>query len=359
MPAIVLIDDDPDVLRGLGMQVGEALRDGEATIREWQPNADGPPLEELARIIGDDTALVVTDYDLSKTKSGILGDSVVRWCQRNIIPAALYTRGDHADMPSIPDLFELKLTRNESAGHYIAQLYRGFVATDRAVSTIIRDEALRSPASVLAHVVGEPNLEFEFAQYAVRLGDSSGALTTRVRRTAPADAHPPVPDKAEVRRVLSYVLGHLMVNAVIRYPGPMLPIAALCAYIGTTLNEAEVLNDLFADARYDGPFGSLDRIYWRTKVDAVLEGLIPPDVESDPNIIRRRAVEAAVERTLDRHGCPRCGGVNGGFFCPFTAHAVCERGDCSTASNSWLPPGATACRIELDFFDEWAPLLGF
>lgn len=150
-----------------------------------------------------------------------------------------------------------------------------------------------------------------------------------------------------------------MVNAVLPYPGPLLSMAALCGYVGTTPKESDILARVFANALYQGPFGSLEEIYWRSRADDIIDSLLPPGEEHEPYVIRRRAVERAVGHELDTHECTRCGGVNGGFFCPFTRRAVCERGDCSTASTSWLPLGATACRIESDFFEEWAPLLGY
>ena len=60
-------------------------------------------------------------------------------------------------------------------------------------------------------------------------------------------------------------------------------------------------------------------------------------------------------------GCTRdgCGGTKGGFSCPFTRRAVCERVDCSSTASSWVPSGAYACRVERDSLrGERAPILG-
>jgi hypothetical protein len=356
----LLIDDNDELLRGLEEQIGAELPPEEGIVRVWQPTAEGaPPLEQLETHVRDDVVLVVTDFDLSRTRSGILGDSIIRWCQRRALPAALYTRGDQAQVPAVPDLFELKIPRDTPPGKYIAELYRGFVDVNTAVGPVIRDFEARSPASVLAQVLGDADLEYELAQYTVRLGDTSGALTTLVRQTAPREAEPPAPSTAEIQRVLAYVLGHLMVNAILPYPGPLLSMAALCGYIGTAPEEAATLARVFAKAAYRGPFGSLDQTFWRSKVDTEIGELLSPEEPHESYVIRRRAVEQAVDRELAPHECLRCSGINGGFFCPFTRRPVCERGDCSTASTSWLPPGATACRIEMDFFEEWAPLLGY
>lgn len=359
MSMILIIDDDADLLAKLVSDVRSEFPIDSATVHSWSPSGtDGPALEKLKQVMGGDTSLVVTDYDLSLGRAGILGDSIIRWCQRQAIPAALYTRGNTGDVPVVPDLFELKIPR-ESAGRYVAELHRGFQSLRESVLETLKQETARSPAAVLALVLGQPDLEHEFARYAVRLGGSSGALTTRVQKTAPADADPPAPEPAEIGQVMSYLLGHLMVNAVLRYAGPLLSLDALCGYIGTSTDESGELEALFTPALYAGPFADLGKFYWRHLIDQRLEEVLSDDTDVNLYTIRRLAVEEILDRKLQTHGCPRCFGQNGGFFCPFTNRPVCERGDCSTASNSWLPPGAHLCRIEMDFFEEWAPLLGF
>lgn len=357
MAKIILIDDDPAVLTNLGERVREELSEGEAFIEEWNPsNDDQSAIDELPGRVGDDTILLVTDYDLSRSKALVYGDSIIKWCQRNTVPAALYSRGDIGSPTHIPDLFELKVPREER-GRHIVELYRGFSMLARNINGIDAVENVRGLAGILARVLGEPNLEHEFAQYSMQLGEATGALTERVMRTAPDDADPERPSTQEIKRVLTYVLGHLLVNSVLRYPGPLLTLQALCAYIGTSPEEGQYLAEILAKTEYTGPFSGPGRTYWRYKVDEVIEGLPEPDGAISPYRFRRQSLERLIQRPLAPHGCDRCDGLNGGFYCPFTRRPVCERGDCSTGSNSWLPLGATVCRIELSFFEEWAPLL--
>lgn len=361
MGKILLIDDQQAVLDELRDRIRAELPEHEARIEAWLPRGETEPdpLSALKEKVGNDTVLVVTDWDLTISKAGVYGDTLVAWCKRQAIPAALYSRGDIRDPTEKPDLFEVKIPRGEKDGWHIAQVYRGFEGLATAIDQVVWQHPTRGPATVLANILGEPDLEHEFAQYALQLGDASGALTTRVMKTAPANAHPARPSDVEIRRVLTYVLGHLLLNSVFAYPGPLLPMPALCGYVGTTAAEVEALAEVFADASYTGPFSSLKRIYWRYRVDEIIERNLAPGVESEVYNIRRNAVEHAIGRPLALHECERCGGINGGFYCPFTKRPVCERADCSEGSNSWLPLGATACRIEMDFFEEWAPVLGF
>ncbi|HKO20532.1 MAG TPA: hypothetical protein VJU82_16780 [Acidobacteriaceae bacterium] len=369
MPSILLIDDQEQALAELESAIRRQLSEHEGRILRWLPDPHGrPAIEQWREHVSGDVALVVTDYDLSRGQFGLLGDSVLRWCQQEAIPAALYSRGNYATLPTVPDLFELNVHISEpDIGRTIVDIFRGFVAIDAGVQGIELDDCYRNPAAVLARVLDHPELEYEFAQYTVRLGSAGGALFGRLQSThvAGAGTKPPngAPQQeghtAEVRRLLTYVVGHLMVNAVLPYPGPLLTMAALCGYIGTSLEEAATLSKHFAKARYAGPFGTSHEIYWRFEVDSILAKAYPADTSLSEYTARRAAVEALEGRALAHHTCPRCGGVNGGFFCPFTKRAVCQREDCSVASNSWLPPGASACRIEADFFEEWAPLLGY
>jgi hypothetical protein len=184
-------------------------------------------------------------------------------------------------------------------------------------------------------------------------------LADRVIETAPDDQEPSDERK---RRLLSYIIGHLLLNAVLRFPGPIMSMRALKAYTASDEADAPDILALFAPAAYAGPFSRLDTFFWLSKVDEILDtyiGALPADVQTETSgEMNRKAIEAHLNRDLARHGCPRCQGANGGFYCPLTQRTVCLRQDCSVGSNSWIPAGARLCRIERDFFDEWAPVLG-
>lgn len=182
--------------------------------------------------------------------------------------------------------------------------------------------------------------------------------------------------------MLTYLVGHVLLNAVLAYPGPLLRGDALCAYLAVGDQSRALVEELFKEARYDGPFSTAASYFWRHKIDATIERLsAAPDVDAciDRDIqaygeddfgvgdFHRCVVEAALNRTrvddgksmdIQRHDCSRCDGRKGGYWCPMTRRAVCERDACSVAGSRWVPPGAELCRIERDFHDEWAPILG-
>lgn len=363
MSSILLIDDDSKLLQELAAELDAHLAGGEAEVRLWVPTKDeADTLAVFTNKIDLDTLLVVTDYDLTaQGRTGLFGASIVGWCQARAIPVGDFSRGNISALPKEPNLFELRVpTEARAAAIFIAAVFRGFRAIRDALAA--RPDLLetkRSPAAVLAEVLGVPAAESQFALYGMRLGTNAAALMDRIIRTAPDNVEPEIGEK---QVLLCYIVGHILLNAVLRFPGPILSSRALIAYLGSGASEETGICEFFSEAKYDGPFSGLAQYFWLSKVDSILRGLIsalPPDFNAEtPGQLNREALELRLGRKLSRHDCPRCGGQNGGFLCPFTGRTVCQRPDCSVGSNSWIPPGAKLCRVERDFYEEWAPILG-
>lgn len=355
MPAILFIDDKPDQVDGLIKQVREKLGEDNVELRSWVPT-EKDSKKALGEHLSNDTTLVVTDQDLTEAQLGLFGSTIIEWCQQRAVPVADYSRA-LGELKKEPDLFEIRVPRDEDkTASFVVGVFRGFDEINRRLEEDTEIAKGRSPAAILARVVDAPDAEADFALYAIRLASASGALTSHVMAFTDPEKEPS--DK-EKRDVLAYIVGHLLLNSVLRYPGPILSLRALKAYLAADqAGDARVL-ELFRTARYDGPFSELDTFHWLGKVDEILEPLIPEGALPETNgELHRQVIERALNRELERHPCPRCQGQNGGYFCPFTQKTVCIRADCSVGSNSWIPQGARICRIEREFFDEWAPVLG-
>lgn len=363
MASILLIDDDSNLLDELVAELSARLANGEAEIRKWVPTKDEVDAQSsFNQRIDPDTLLVVTDYDLTaQGRTGLFGATIVGWCQTRAIPVGDFSRANTGALPKEPNLFELRIpTDAAAAATFIASVFRGFKSIrDQLNARADLLEKKRSPAGVLADVLGAPEAESQFMLYGIRLGTTNGALLDKIVRTAPDDVEP---EPGEKRALLCYIVGHILLNAVLRFPGPILSSRALVAYVGSAESEMEAICNIFAEALYVGPFSDLGRYFWLSKVDETLRKLteaLPKKFNAETHgELNREAIELHLKRKLARFSCPRCAGQNGGFLCPFTGRTVCQRSDCSVGSNSWIPQGAKLCRIERDFYEEWAPILG-
>jgi len=359
MSEIVLIDDDAELLDGLHAAVAARLPD--VSIARWQPGSeDNVAVAFRERVDDGETVLVATDQDLTAGGlRGFFGATIVRWCQQLAIPVGDFSRRTPQLLPRDADLFELRIPPNDKDGaDYITATYYGFTELAAAISELDLDPGTTSLARYLAHAVQRPHLESDFALYMARLGNGGTAVATRIigsqSTTSTGERSP--------ETAISYTLGHYLANVITRFAGPILGIDALCAYVGAGVDEGAELTKMFNAARYTGPFSRLDQLFWRESVDAVLEDLfgLVTDSADDIGAFHRAAIETELGRTLTRHECARdgCAGTRGGFHCPFTNRPVCVRSDCSVAGSSWIPSGATSSRVEREYHDEWAPLLG-
>jgi len=357
-PNLLLIDDTQEHLDELEGALQGVLGPEEAEIRRWRPSPGDKPKQHFDGLVNNDTELVVTDHDLTKGQTGLFGSTIVAWCQAKAIPVGDFSRVNRSNLPKEPNQYEIRIPDDPpQAANFIAGAFRGFKEIRAALdANIVLLRKKRSPVSVLAAILERPTEESRFAQYGGRVGAANAALFDLVK----AETDAPEDQK---RRLLSYVVGHLLLNVILRFPGPLLSKKALAAYLAIEESEIVKAEKFFADAKYIGPFSSIEQFYWLTDVDHALEKMIqklPPEAAADtPGQMNREAVENALGAKLNRHACPRCGGLNGGFLCPFTERTVCQLTNCSVASNGWIPPGARLCRIEKDFYDEWGPMLGF
>lgn len=360
---ILLIDDKIEYLKPLKDALQARLP--ALNIESWIPTPeDGPkPFKKFETYLNNDLRLVVTDYDLTEQgQLGFFGATVVDWCQVRGIPVGDFSRGDASSLAKEPNLFEIRvpIESTDASTSYIATVYEGF---DQIRQAIAGDPTLlsrKSPASALAAILGAKNLENQFAQYGVRYGGANSSLVDRFAATAAPEVHPA---NATKQSMLEYIIGHLLLNAVLKFPGPILDSYALAAFLATAAGEYDKYEALFTDAKYTGPFADLKPFYWTSKCQDIL-GAFADQLAKDASFetvgeqnraMLELAIGAAVEKTPE---CERCHGKNGGFWCPFTKRAVCELPDCSVVSNVWIPAGARLSRIERGFYDEWAPILG-
>lgn len=362
--AILVIDDDAEHCRILADGVLKALeRRGHGAIQvlQWSPGEGEEPLVRFEAFLKNyDVRLVITDYDLtSQGTLGLFGATVVDWCQLKALPVGDFSRKNVDALAKEPNLFELRIRVEEpDAPEQVAELYLGFEEVRQAFADGPDLNSYRNPAAALASILDRRGLTPQFSQYGNKYASANSSLVDSFRGEHSED------EREKIRqRFFVYIAGHILVNSVLRFPGPLLNSRALAAYLAISVDDVMKVEGLFSGAIYRGPFSGLERFWWAEDIDDVLDAqrdkLDPDVVYVSAGAERRRLAELAYggDLALDS-ACDRCGGVEGGLFCPYTNRTVCERSDCSTPSSTWIPQGARLCRLEYDFYEEWAPILG-
>ena len=366
IPSILLVDDQCEHLKNLESALKEVLTSKKVDIRSWQPSEKHTNLHaEFEKLVDEDTVLVATDYDLTKSgMRGLFGDTVVRWCKQRFLPVGDFSRANATALTKRPELFELRIPANDVDGApFIANVFLGFLEIRDILS---RDEStytsLPSLSVVLAKLLERQHLNSHFSLYMSQIVMNNSAIVQHVSSSSANSSN----CKPDLVQIISYLLGHLLVNAIMKFPGPILSERALSAYLATTNSEIEIINELFEDALYKGPFSEMGNYFWLDEVNVILEKLneknefIIFDHEGlyTTGEVNRKIIETEINRVLQDHDCKHCGGKRGGFYCPFTHRTVCTRDNCSVSTSSWIPRGADVCRIEREIFDEWSPILG-
>lgn len=358
MPNIVLIDDIQKNLTELHDATTARLAGRNLEVRTWLPSADDGNAEEgFSKHVDGDTVLVVTDYDLTSSgRTGLFGSTIVDWCNRRLIPVGDYSRGNRAKLPKEPNQYEIRVPQDTgTAAEFVLSVFDGFNLIRVALSNNwTRLSQKRSPAAILADILGRPLEESRLALYGVKIGAPNSSLMESISQGENVEL--------EKQRFIGYIIGHLLLNVILRFPGSIIDCEALAAFLAINKSEMQHLKQTFAPAIYQGPFSSTEPLYWLSDVEGILESM-QNGAEADDSAtigkVNRHILENALQRNFALHDCPRCGGDEGGFICAFTHKTVCLRSDCSVASNAWIPQGARLCRIEKTYYDEWAPMLGF
>src|SRR5579859_4422649 len=284
MKNIVLIDDAEDLLKELEAALRGNLDAATVEVRTWVPKGDeGDTKGRFSALVDDETVLVVTDYDLTSAgQTGLFGSTIVNWCQSRLIPVGDFSRGNIGALPKEPSQYEIRIpTDAQAAALYIRNVYSGFTSINAALSR--NPELLqkqRSPAGVLSQILERPAEESRLSLYGSRLGNANAALMEQlVNAASDGEAEPTEQDKI---RLLTYVLGHLLLNVILRFAGPLMNRRALTAFLATDANEFDVVAELFQAAKYHGPFGDIEPHFWLSDVGQIMEPLLE---QVDPDLV--------------------------------------------------------------------------
>ena len=353
-PRILLIEDNSEQMSKRLSALEKVLDDQDVCIDSWQPGQDGEDDYEaiLQAKLKSRPTLVATDHALEEGGAhGFRSGSVITACRREAIPVGNYSRTPV--LLEEPNLFLFRFDDDpDEAAAQIAEIYSGFLELGQKINDDSLSER-KGWSRTLARLLGREDMAASFSLYSARNVGSFSTTIGHLEKTFSTD---------EAVRILEvYLIGHLLRNGILTFPGPIMDEFALCSYLACADDRAPELKKTFANARYLGPFGSTRFYFWQDDVDDLLEDMADElDAEGESDLsddeFRREIVSSRFDPGT--HDCTRCNGTRGGFRCPYTKRSVCDRKDCSAASSSWIPTGAHLSRVEREYYERHAPLLG-
>ena len=352
---ILLIDDNSKNLGQLNLELHKLLKPQGISINAWNPvRNDGNPAQIIKKYLKNKPILVVTDYDLSSDGlTGFYAPTIVRWCKSQLVPVGEYSQQNKFGFINQPNLFDIRVPgNNEDAPAQIASIAEGFISIRNFIQT--NKDLLKGKLSLsklISLLLEREYLDYEFFWYLESIDMVSNNLLLFMNGSKKVSLQ-------KLQVATSYLIGHLLLNSILKFPGPIISEVALCSYLSITTNELDKMAKVFNKAKYNGPFSSIGRFYWREDIDQIVmkNG---DDLQDDFEGIGdyNQAVIKNLGINCKPFNCNQCGGKNGGYYCPYTQKTVCELDSCSVASSAWIPRGADVCRIERVFFDNWTPLL--
>ncbi|EZP05714.1 hypothetical protein [Pseudomonas aeruginosa] len=362
MCKILIIEDQLDTIekyKALAEGTGVTfLAPTEVGLTELQP-VEGQSIEEqLATHLKDLIArqeidLVLLDTDLSRGRVLQTHSSYKAALRELGMPVCRYQKGG-TESP-LAQLTQLQRTIRDGAsaiwipkalvsGDRLAELAPRLIAISQGFKAIFRVlneqpdllNELHSPTDVLAAVLRDENLSYEFLGYAAQ------NLVYFARPEGDIEAY-------QISKVQRYAtqLGYWLFNYIITFPGPILSEAAAAAYLNVhpdELSRRPELLSIMASAKYQGPFENVEPYYWRSRLIALLE-------ECDGDIEKHSSLTVHALQRIDQENT-----TSPAYICMISGEAISS--EQAAMNPDWVPSGASEAKIKEDVLDELGPLAG-
>lgn len=355
---VVLFEDDQTQRAKILPALKTAFRHDAVNVEAFAATAAAPKVQEtyesrVRRDLGKlgEIALFITDRDLSKTLPGFSESVVSRVSDEMAIPMCVYSQAEKDALRRASQWSDLKIILDITQGaQEVARqaqvIYAGFerIGTAWRKLTPKAGQSLRTPAEILATILGEPGIKERIALYGA--GDQH-----MLAEIFPFfDAGKKKQQRVEtLHRRTKRSLGYWLWDSIIRFPGLLVNLGAGASYLGVAESDfRDKLGAHFKMARYDGPFGEIEPLWWRHKIDEILAG-----------VPAKNGLEFAKAKGIKKISQARCfvdQKDGAGFYCMVHRKPVCAKH--SRSNISWFPSGADLARISSSTFDELAPWLG-
>ncbi len=362
---VLIIEDQADTIdKFKGYAAGTGLTffsPAEAGLTTTQMDREGGAIEEqlaefLKGTIRDNAIdLVLLDSDLARQPE-LQSHSSYKAALRDVgMPVCRYQKGGRSvNLAMLP-----QLQRTIRDGASAIWIPRVFVSTGpeaqeklvprlKAISAAFKSieaalfaqpgllEKQHSPTDVLAAVLGDANLSYEF------LGYAGQNLTFFAKPEEDSEEHL----ISETKRYATQ-LGYWLFNYILMFQGPILSQSAAAAFLNVDPNEAiqcDAFWHLLDEARYDGPFSEVEPYFWRTK-------LVDLAATAGGDIINHERLQGAKLTRVDQDP-----DAVQAFVCMISGEAITQ--DQAAPNPDWVPTGASEARIKEEVLDELGPLAG-
>jgi hypothetical protein len=304
-------------------------------------------LQELRTPDYAGATLIVSDRDLSATADfGGLSEAVVsKVANRLAIPVALYATGyTDALLERQRQFGDARIVLDpECIGPVVATLVSGFSKVSSELRKVLDEgggQRLRSPAAVMAHLLGKPELSDLVSLY----GAGDQKMLAEVLPFAVKGK------RLELEERLPCLLGYWLFDSILRYPGILVNSVAAASYLNISVSDysKDEVRAKFSDALYLGPFSSnSDPLWWRHLLDEIIQ---------ESGVVDGKSVVDRAGLSVSSCSCSVDPNRPAGWYCVATRMPVSLEE--SEGNISWFPPGADLARIRKDVFDELGPWLG-
>lgn len=376
MTDILLIDDIEKNTKDLSDSI-HAICSG-LTVETWSPNEEKKEQirslyeshsnknkeesnadEDIWKRVfaSQEVKMVVVDHDLSQFKDlRISESSVANACKQLGIPICTYHRKpqNQQNTQTLSQIIDqsrsfsieinVDLNNIEVSAKEIINIYTGFKTIRKQFDSLDDKIIKEGPARILATILEKPDYEYFFSKYL-----ESTSLTSDIIKHANSDeiskSEDDIPKYLKDR--LPFILGCLLYNNILLFPGIILNKTASASYINVDEDDFSQNTVYFKDAVYKGPFSNNESYWWRYDLDKIL---FEADFEEGKSFL------ASKEVTVKSCSCSVDSDSDAGYYCIVTKKPISAKN--SKGRFAWVPEGADLCRINKKIYNKISAIMG-
>lgn len=299
--------------------------------------------------------LIVVDHDLTMLESQISEPVVSIASHAASIPLCRYARVKRtSNMSKLSDAVEagttfsikLDIENLDVAAKEILEILNGFYNLKTTINSLTPELLEKGPAHILALLFDDLSQEDYISQYSINtniLGDILELYEAENNQDFDASKIDEIK-----RNRLAYIIGYWLYNSILRFPGVILNKNATCSFLNIDINEFDKYKKYFENAKYNSFFSKNSEYWWKNKLNFILD---EEDVWNGKELVEQKE-----HSTILPCKCSYNTELDAGFYCVIKKAPVSL--EMSLGQVSWLPKGASLCRVGKEPYEQLSPLLG-